>query len=356
MTHAVIFGVAGPALEDAERDFFRDVDPLGFILFQRNCQNRAQLAALCAALREAVGRATAPILIDQEGGRVARLAPPEWRARTAMAPIGALWGRDADAGERAAWLAARLIAHDLREIGVTVDCAPVLDVPQADSDAIIGDRAFAAEPEPVAALGRAFMAGLHEGGVVSVVKHIPGHGRATVDSHKALPRTPAPLDDLAAVDFAPFRALNDAPMAMTAHVVYEALDSAAPATISPRVIAEIIRGRIGFDGLLMSDDLSMAALDGSFVVRARAALDAGCDVALHCNGRMEEMRAAAQGARPMTERALMRAARAMRIADHIEPFDAAAGEAELAALLGAAAQAAIESGSITPGPEQTLKG
>lgn len=332
MTQAVIYGLEGRKLGSSERAFFRDADPFGFILFQRNCRDRAQISALCAELRECVGR-SAPILIDQEGGRVARLKPPEWKARTAMAPIGRLWARDAQAGERAAWLAARVIAHDLREIGVTVDCAPVLDAPQPDADAIIDDRAFAGEVAPIVALGRAFMDGLHAGGVVSVIKHIPGHGRATVDSHKALPVVSASREELEAIDFAPFRALRDAPMAMTAHVVYEAIDARAPATLSRIVIEEAIRGDIGFDGLLMSDDLSMHALSGSFEERMGGALAAGCDVGLHCNGDMEEMQGVARGASAMTEKAAERAEKAMACAESVEDFDQAAGEAERDALL-----------------------
>lgn len=303
---AVIFGCSGPELTDAERAFFAKVNPLGFILFQRNCQDPDQVRALVADLGDCVGRAEAPILIDQEGGRVARLKPPHWPEFPAAKAYADLYAQDPDAGLEAANLGGRLIAHELDLLDITVDCAPVLDVPQAGADPIIGDRAFGPDPATIAALSKAFMDGLMAGGVAPVVKHIPGHGRALVDSHLALPTVDTPLEHLQAVDFAPFKALHMAHWAMTAHVIYTALDSGNPATTSALVIKDVIRKHIGFQGVLLSDDLSMKALSGSFAERAEACLDAGCDVALHCNGQMDEMVHVASGAKPMTRAAWAR--------------------------------------------------
>ena len=286
LPRAVILGCAGERLTAAEAAFFAAADPLGFILFRRNCRNRDQLGALVATLRAAVGRADAPVLVDQEGGRVARLRPPEWRAYPAAAALAAL--PDPLAAE-AVRLEARLIAADLAEIGVTVDCAPVLDLPAAGADPVIGDRAYGGEPARVAALGQAFCDGLLAGGVLPVIKHIPGHGRAQVDSHRECPRVAAGKAVLAATDFAPFRALAAMPWAMTAHVVFSAIDESAPATFSRRVVDTIIRGEIGFAGVLLSDDISMGALTGSLAERAGRALDAGCDLVLHCTGIFTEM-------------------------------------------------------------------
>jgi beta-N-acetylhexosaminidase len=324
---AAIFGCQGTALAADERAFFRDADPLGFILFQRNCAAPGELRRLVADLREAVGRADAPVLIDQEGGRVARLKPPHWRAYPTARAVGSR-------GEEAARLCARLIADDLAALGISVDCAPVLDLPAADADPIIGDRALGDAPTQVAALGRAACEGFLAGGVLPVIKHIPGHGRATVDSHLALPRVAAPAAVLEAHDFAPFRALATMPWAMTAHVVYEAIDRVQPATLSPRLIAGTIRASIGFDGLLLSDDLSMKALEGGLGVRAARALAAGCDVALHCNGRIDEMVEIAAAAAPLTPAAVRRlaAGEAIRRA-RSAPFDRRAAEARFAALI-----------------------
>lgn len=322
------------ALAAEERAFFAETDPAGFILFQRNCDNPDQVRELCAALRGSVGRADAPILIDQEGGRVQRLKPPHWRDAPPGRAFADLSERDPAAAEEAARLNARLIAEDLADLGVDVDCAPVLDLPQDDADPIIGDRAYGRNPRTVARLARAVAEGLIAGGVLPVIKHIPGHGRARADSHKELPRVEASHADLAAYDFAPFRALADMPMAMTAHVVYEAIDGTV-ATCSRKIVDEIIRGEIGFDGWLMSDDLSMKALSGDFAERTRAALDAGCDVVLHCNGDMTEMRAVAAGARPMDASAVARLARARALISGARtPFDRAAAKARLAHLLG----------------------
>jgi beta-N-acetylhexosaminidase len=279
---AVLFGCAGLEPSAEERRFFAAADPLGFILFKRNCADPAQVARLVAFLREIVGRADAPVLIDQEGGRVQRLAPPHWPSYPAPARL-------ARRGAAAVRLGARLIADDLAPLGISVDCHPLLDLGLPGADPVIGDRAWSDDPAEVARLGRAACEGLLAGGVLPVVKHIPGHGRATVDSHRDLPRVTVPRPVLEASDFAPFRALADMPWAMTAHVVYEAIDPARPATLSPIVIEEIVRGHIGFDGVLVSDDLSMGALQGDLGERARAALAAGCDLVLHCNAHMREM-------------------------------------------------------------------
>ncbi len=301
---AAIFGLAGVELSVGERAFFRDADPLGFILFTRNCLTQ-EGCALVASLRETVGRADAPVLIDQEGGRVARLRPPRWRTYPAAAAIAALPPPLACEAVR---LGARLIADDLAALGITVDCLPVLDLPVADAHSVIGDRAYGTAPDAVASLGAAAGAGLLEGGVLPVIKHIPGHGRAMVDSHRALPIVTASLAQLDATDFAPFRALNAMPWAMTAHVLYTALDGDNPATLSAQVIGETIRGRIGFDGVLLSDDVAMAALPGRPGARAAGALAAGCDVVLHCNGIMDDMIEIAAAAAPLTPAASRRVA------------------------------------------------
>ena len=331
MRSRAIYGCAGPVLEAAERDFFREVQPWGFILFARNIVDRAQVAALAAALRDIVG--DAPILIDQEGGRVARLKPPGWKARPAAASFGELYATSHEAALEAVYLNARLIAHDLCEIGINVDCAPVLDVPVDGSDAVIGDRAFASDPAAIIDLGRAQMEGLMEGGVLPVMKHIPGHGRATADSHLALPRVATGAEELSATDFVTFRSLNTCPIGMTAHVVYEAIDPQRPATTSPKVIRDVIRGEIGFDGLLISDDLSMNALDGPLSVRTKAALFAGCDIVLHCNGKMDEMREISAEVKVLDGQALRRAEAALSRLSVPDAFDPAAAEARLSELM-----------------------
>jgi len=303
---AVIFGCSGLHLTDAERDFFGACDPLGFILFQRNCDNPDQVRKLVDDLRASVGRLDAPVLIDQEGGRVARLKPPHWPRFPPAMDFAALYAKDKDKGYEAAVLGGQLIAHELFKLGITVDCAPVLDVPQSDADPIIGDRAFGKDIRTIQILAGAFMNGLARGGVDPVIKHIPGHGRALVDSHLELPLVDVPLKELQDVDFPPFKALNTAPWAMTAHVIYKALDNKAPATTSPYVIAEIIRKDIGFKGLLLSDDLSMKALSGQLKDRAKDCLAAGCDVALHCNGERDEMVQVIRGVKSMTADAYSR--------------------------------------------------
>ncbi|MGH7014021.1 MAG: beta-N-acetylhexosaminidase [Stellaceae bacterium] len=330
---AAIFGCAGTALSAAERDFFRAANPLGFILFQRNCAAPDQVRELVAALRGCISASDAPVLIDQEGGRVARLKPPHWPEYPAAAALAA-----SAVPREAVFLAARLIADDLAALGVTVDCAPVLDLAFVGADPIVGDRAYGAAPATVEELGHAACEGLLAGGVLPVIKHIPGHGRATVDSHKALPTVTADAPELIENDFAPFRALHDMPWAMIAHIVYLALDPDRPATLSRRLIEATIRASIGFDGVLISDDLSMAALPGTLAERAKGALEAGCDVVLHCNGDPVEMMAIAGSIGPLTPAAHRRLARGearRRAADQgAAAFDRAAAAARLAVLLG----------------------
>jgi beta-N-acetylhexosaminidase len=288
---AVLFGCAGFVLTAEERRFFREADPLGFILFRRNCDTPAQLATLVADLRDAVGRA-APVMIDQEGGRVARMRPPHWPAFPAAGRFGALAAVDVEAAEEAVRANATAIALTVGAAGIDVVAAPVLDLdlPCADRT-VVGDRAFSGDPALVARLGRAMADGLLDGGAMPVVKHLPGHGRSRVDSHVALPLVDADLDTLDRTDFAPFRALADLPWGMTGHLVFTVLDPDHPVTQSPTAIRDAVRGRIGFDGVLCSDDLSMGALAGPLPERARRALAAGCDLALHCNGDLAEMRA-----------------------------------------------------------------
>ncbi|MET1027268.1 MAG: beta-N-acetylhexosaminidase, partial [Dongiaceae bacterium] len=301
MTAAVIFGCAGPELGAAERDFFQATQPLGFILFARNVDNPDQVRRLTSDLRASIGRADAPILIDQEGGRVQRLRPPHWRAVLPAGRFGELAELDPVAGQRAVSLNHRLIAAELTGLGITVDCAPLIDLRLPDAHDVIGDRAYGTDPVLVAMLGRAAANALLEGGVMPVIKHLPGHGRVLVDSHHDLPRVAASHAELSSSDFRPFRALNDLPWGMTAHVVYEAIDADLPATLSAKVIAEVIRGEIGFDGLLLTDDLSMKALRGNLSDLAGASLAAGCDIVLHCNGDMKEMRLVAAGVAPLSE-------------------------------------------------------
>lgn len=317
-------GCGGLTLSDDERRFFETLNPLGFILFARNVDNPDQVRALVRSLRDCVGRADAPVLIDQEGGRVQRLRPPHWRKAPPGEPFARLAERDLDAAKQALRLNYRLIGRELAELGIDVDCAPVLDVPVPGAHDVIGDRAFGHTPDMVAALGRAVCDGLLDEGVLPVVKHIPGHGRSMVDSHLDLPVVEASRAELEAQDFPPFRALADAPWAMTAHVVYKAIDDQAPATTSVRVIEEVIRGCIGFSGVLVSDDLSMKALGGRFEDRTRAALDAGCDLVLHCNGDMAEMQAVAAALRPLSDLARERLVVAARQKRAPQPFDLAA--------------------------------
>jgi len=342
MRSRAIYGLAGPVLSAQEASFFLETRPFGFILFARNIQTPEQVRALTAELRETVGDPKAPILIDQEGGRVARLKPPHWNLRPPAARFGALHDTDPEVAREATYLNARLIAHDLASLGINVDCLPVLDVPQPGAHDIIGDRAFAGDPHVIIELGKAQIEGLVDGGVLPVMKHIPGHGRAGSDSHLELPRVTAPVEELSAVDFVTFRSLDSCPMAMTAHVVYDSIDPQRPCTTSPKVIRDVIRGEIGFDGLLMSDDLSMKALamlgneKWPLNARARAALFAGCDVVLHCNGDMDEMKDVASGVRQLEGASLRRAQHALSLLATPPAFDAAAAQARLDALLGGA--------------------
>ncbi len=326
-SRAVILGCSGTALSPEEAAFFRDLRPWGFILFKRNIGTPEAVRALTASLRETLGRADAPILIDQEGGRVQRMGPPHWPKYPAGGRIGALGERAVEAAR----LGARLMAHDLASVGINVDCAPMLDVPVAGSDSIIGDRAYGDTPERVIELGRAVAEGLMAGGVLPVIKHIPGHGRATCDSHLDLPVVETDRLGLGASDFRPFRALADLPLAMSAHVVFTALDRERPATLSPTVIREVIRGEIGFDGLLMTDDLSMHALQGPFRARAEDAFRAGIDVVLHCNGRMDEMRAVAEAAPDLAGEGERRAQAALARLAAPDAFDVAEARARFEA-------------------------
>ncbi|MGO8800278.1 MAG: beta-N-acetylhexosaminidase [Roseiarcus sp.] len=330
MTLAFICGCAGIALNPEERAFIRQSQPWGLILFKRNVADPGQLRALTGSFRHLVGRSDAPVLIDQEGGRVQRMGPPHWRAYPSAASFEKIG--DPRRACETAQNSARLMARDLLDVGVNVDCAPVLDVAQSDTHAAIGSRAWSVDPRRVIAFGRAVARGLLAGGVAPVIKHIPGHGRARVDSHFELPIVDASLAELDAHDFAPFAALRDLPMAMTAHVVYRAIDPLRPATTSPIVVERIIRGSIGFDGLLMTDDLSMKALGGPLGERAAAAFAAGVDIALHCNGDLAEAREVAQAAPELAGKSLIRARAALAcVAAGAEPFDAEQASVAVAA-------------------------
>jgi beta-N-acetylhexosaminidase len=324
---AFITGISGTSLAGEEKAFLRETRPWGTILFKRNIVDKNQVAELVAEIRAILESSEAPVLIDQEGGRVQRLSPPVWPAYPPGAVYGALYDIDREEGIAAARLGARLIADDLAGLGITVDCLPLADVPVAGSDPVIGDRAYGTTPGKVAAIARAVAEGLAEGGVLPVLKHIPGHGRANADSHVGLPVVDAAEAELSRIDFAAFRALADLPMAMTAHVVFSAIDATQPATTSATMIARVIRGMIGFDGLLMSDDVSMNALNGTLAERTRTALAAGCDVVLHCNGRMEEMREVADNASTLAGRALERAEAALAARHGPRPFDRKAARA-----------------------------
>jgi beta-N-acetylhexosaminidase len=328
-----VVGVAGLQLDADERRLLGACPPWGFILFKRNCGNPGQVRRLVQELRDASGRPDAPVLIDQEGGRVQRLQPPHWLNRPPARQIGALGVRDLAAGQAAAFLQARLIAHDLHALGITINCAPVLDLALPQQTSAIGDRAFSPDPEIVAALGQSTIEGYLAGGVLPVIKHLPGHGRAQVDSHEVLPVVEDARATLAATDWAPFRACADAPLAISAHVLYTALDRDHPATLSPRIIEEVIRGAIGFAGPLLTDDLSMGALGGSLGERAARARSAGCDIAVHCNGQQDEMIEVLGAAGPLEGEAAARAARALAQRTPPQPFDPAAATVRLAHLL-----------------------
>jgi beta-N-acetylhexosaminidase len=333
---AFITGVSGLKLTADERAFMRAERPWGFILFKRNIETPAQVTVLVAELRESADESDAPVLIDQEGGRVQRFGPPHWPVYPPGAAFGTLYDIDRKLGLTAARLSARLIAADLIDLGVTVDCLPLADVPIGGADAVIGNRAYGTEPGKVAAIARAVTEGLEQGGVLPVLKHIPGHGRATADTHFRLPVVDTPRAELERTDFAAFQPLADLPMAMTAHVVFSALDPAQPATTSATIIEQVIRGSIGFQGLLMSDDVSMNALAGSIAERTRAIVSAGCDMVLHCNGKLDEMREVARETPVLSGKALERAKRALASRKAPQPFDRAAARAELDELVGRA--------------------
>jgi beta-N-acetylhexosaminidase len=332
-TRAFITGVSGPELNAEEREFIRAQRPWGFILFKRNIETPGQVAHLIAEMRNELARPDAPVLIDQEGGRVQRLGPPHWPIYPAGAVFGRLYDLDPALGLTAARLSARLIAADLSDLGASVDCLPLADVPVPGADTVIGDRAYGTEPGKVAAIARAVTEGLEQGGILPVLKHIPGHGRATADTHFRLPVVETPKAELERTDFAAFQKLADLPMAMTAHVVFSALDPALPATTSATIIEQVIRGVIGFQGLLMSDDLSMNALAGSLAERTRAVFASGCDMVLHCNGKIDEMRDVARETPELSDKSLERAGRALASRKAPQPFDRLKARAELDALV-----------------------
>jgi beta-N-acetylhexosaminidase len=329
-TRAFITGVSGLTLTADERAFMREQQPWGFILFKRNVDNPPQVSDLISQLRDSVGRPDAPVLIDQEGGRVQRLGSPHWPVYPPGAAFGTLYDKDRELGLTAARLSAALIAFDLLDLGITVDCLPLADVPVDGADAVIGNRAYGTQPDKVAAIARAVTEGLQQGGVLPVLKHIPGHGRATADTHFRLPVVDTARADLERTDFAAFRPLADLPMAMTAHVVFSAIDPAQPATTSATMIEQVIRGVIGFQGLLMSDDVSMNALAGSIAERTQAIFAAGCDVVLHCNGKLDEMHEVAAETPLLAGRALVRAEAALAARTSPQPgFDRKAARAQL---------------------------
>ena len=333
-SRAFITGTSGTTLTADERAFIATQRPWGFILFRRNIGNPTQVAALVREMRDAANAPDAPVLVDQEGGQVQRFRPPHWPSYPAGAAFGRLYDIDSKLGLQAARLSARLIADDLLPMGVTVDCLPLADIPVPGADAVIGDRAYGDEPIKVAAIARAVTEGLEQGGILPVLKHIPGHGRATADSHLALPTVDTPREQLEKTDFAAFKPLADLPMAMTAHVVFSAIDAAQPATTSATMIEQVIRGLIGFQGLLMSDDVGMNALAGSIGERSRALIAAGCDIILHCNGKLDEMQEVAREAPELSGKALMRAQQALASRKSPQPLDRAAAKAELDALIG----------------------
>ena len=329
---AFICGLGATSLTAAEAAFLRDAEPWGLILFKRNVETPEQVRRLTGECRDILGR-DVPILVDQEGGRVQRLGPPHWPSYPPGAAYGKLYQQDRQTGLAAARLGARLIAHDLRDVGIDVDCLPLADVPAPDGDKVIGDRAYGDTPEQVATLAGAVAAGLADGGVLSVLKHLPGHGRATADSHASLPVVGADKDTLQAIDFAAFRPLSSLPLGMTAHVVFTAFDPLAPATTSVTMVEQVIRGWIRFQGLLMSDDVSMGALSGSIGERTRAAIAAGCDVVLHCNGKAVEMSEVAANVPVLAGRALERADAALAARRQPDPIDIDAARATFATLM-----------------------
>jgi beta-N-acetylhexosaminidase len=330
---AVIFGCDGHVLTADEVAFFRAVQPWGFILFGRNCGSPEQVRRLTTSMRELLGRENAPILVDQEGGRVQRLRAPNWKARPAAGSFGSISRQNPRAARDLAYDNARVMAAELCDLGINVDCTPCVDVPVEGAHNIIGDRAFANDPWVVASLGQAVIDGMTDSGVLPVIKHIPGHGRARADSHMELPVVDTPREELERTDFTPFRALARAPLGMTAHVVYSAIDPTAPATTSKKVIDEVVRGFIGFDGLLMTDDLTMRALKGTLAERTKASIAAGCDMILHCTRNMDEMREIADAAPVLSGKALERAQRALGALSRPKPFDIAATQSRVDAAL-----------------------
>jgi beta-N-acetylhexosaminidase len=321
---AFITGIAGTELSADEHSFLREADPWGLILFKRNISNQSQVADLTSSFRSIVGR-QAPVLVDQEGGRVQRLGPPNWPVYPPAQALDRLYERDVAVALAAARLGGRLLANDLQPLGIDVDCLPCADIPVSEADPVIGDRAYGDRPDKVAVLAGAHARGLMNGGVLPVLKHLPGHGRATADSHKNLPTVAADRGTLEATDFAAFRPLARLPLGMTAHVVFSAIDAAHPATTSATMVREVIRGFIGFQGLLMSDDVSMGALSGSIEERSKAAIAAGCDVVLHCNGTLDEMRDVAASVPTLAGDAGMRAVNALAARETPSEFDAIAG-------------------------------
>lgn len=308
---SVIFGCSTTTLTSTEVDFFRSIRPWGFILFSRNIESPDQVRSLCDSLRSTIDSPTAPILIDQEGGRVSRLGPPHWNSYPSAYSLGCHYSSRPGECSRAVWLLSRLLAFDLSSLGINVDCLPVLDLRHPDAHDVIGDRSYGASADTVISLGRVACDGLKSGGVLPVIKHIPGHGRSLLDSHESLPRISTSHSDLSSTDFLPFSALCDEPMAMTAHIIYESLDSDSPATTSSIIINDIIRGELGYDNLLMSDDISMNALSGDYASRTKAVFSAGCDILLHCNGDMSEMREIADSSPILSGKSLERALNAL---------------------------------------------
>ncbi|KAB2849132.1 MAG: beta-N-acetylhexosaminidase [Hyphomicrobiaceae bacterium] len=333
MRAAFIASCGTTRLGDSERAFFRDARPAGLILFKRNCETPDQVKTLTAEFRTAIGEADTLVLVDQEGGRVQRLAEPHWKARPSAGRLGALHDSDPDGALEVTRLLARVMGQELASLGISMNCAPVLDLRWPETHAVIGDRAYGQEPKRVAALGRAFAEGLIAGGLIPVIKHIPGHGRASADSHVELPNVATSHEELASTDFVPFHQLRDMPAAMTAHVVYSAIDHTAPASTSLKVTQDIIRGEIGFDGLLLSDDLGMKALSGTVAERSRAVLYAGSDLALHCSGDLAEQQAVAAAAGELKGLAQLRYARCLALLGGARALIAEEAEAQLARAL-----------------------
>ncbi|NVK34815.1 MAG: beta-N-acetylhexosaminidase [Rhodobacteraceae bacterium] len=335
MVKSFITGCSGTSLSQAELNFLKQEDPWGLILFRRNCESAAQVRDLVSSFRDAVGRDNAPVLIDQEGGRVQRLQPPIWHKYPAAQKFGDLYRIDRERGRQAAWLTARLIAYDLKELGITVDCLPLLDAGRPETSDVIGDRAYCENIDAVTDLGRQTAGGLMTGGVLPVMKHIPGHGRAVVDSHLELPVVDTSLEELDGHDFVPFKKLKSLPLAMTAHILFPQIDARQPVTQSKYIIENVIRGRIGFSGCLMSDDISMKALGGSIKERCQASFSAGCDLVLHCNGDLAEMQEVAASSPNLSGTAQLRCNNALSLLkSSITGFDVDAGRAKLCALLG----------------------